>query len=212
MDLEIVVGNNQSGVGDGAPFTARGGKTGELVVGLVHPTYYEAASRGRVFTATVGVGGVAPGTAVGTTPGLYLHNPVGSGVWLVPIKASCGYVSGTLGAGQVLYTTNLGAASANPTGGTSLTPVATNLGNGATSSGKAFTGSTTATQTALRSTGWILGASLATTAALPSLLVDLLDGEFVIQPGFGLGLQGLTAAGTSPLVIYSMSWEEVRIT
>jgi hypothetical protein len=55
-------------------------------------------------------------------------------------------------------------------------------------------------------------AFLATTAIAPfTQFKDDLQGEFIIQPGTVLVLQGVAAAGTSPLVIFSVTWEEVTI-
>lgn len=212
MELDFEVGDNQQGVGDGSGISPRGGKQGQLIVQDCHGRYHEAVSRGRVWTASIAAAGVAPGTAIGTTPALYLHNPIGSGYNLSVLRTTAGYVSGTLGAGSLVYTTNVGAQAVPPTGGTALTPIASLLGNGAAPAAKPGTGQTVAAQSLYRPTGWIIGASLATTAALPVFLTDLVDGEIEIPPGFGLGIQGIAAAGTTPLMLFSITWEEIRIT
>ena len=41
--------------------------------------------------------------------------------------------------------------------------------------------------------------------------VEDLDGEFVVEPGCALSIEGVAAAGTSPLVSIGMSWEEVQV-
>jgi hypothetical protein len=212
MELELVVGSGRAGIGDGGGIEARGNRLGELVVSDGLPRFAEWASRGKVWVGTTAAAGVAPGTAIGTSPAFYLHNPIGSGTALVPIGAWLGYVSGTLGAGSLVYTTNQGAQASNPTGGTAITPQATLLAGGNTTAvGKCFTGSTTATQSLVRPTGIILQASLASTAVAPVQIRDGLDGEFVIAPGYGLGIQGIAAAGSSPLVLLGMSWLEIPI-
>lgn len=212
MDIDVQVGDNRQGVGDGSEINPRAGKQGQLIVQDAHGRYHEAVSRGRVWTASIAAAGVAPGTAIGTTPALYLHNPIGSGFNLSVLKTTGGYISGTLGAGSIVYTTNVGAQAANPTGGTALTPIASLLGNSSTPAGQPGTGRTVAAQSLYRPTGWIIGASLATTAALPVFLNDLVDGEIEIPPGYGLGIQGITAAGSTPLMVFSISWEEIPIT
>ena len=57
----------------------RQGKTLESVVAQAHGKYYEATSRGNVYSVTNGATGKAPGTALGTTPAICLQNPRGSG-------------------------------------------------------------------------------------------------------------------------------------
>lgn len=212
MELELVIGSGRAGLGDGGGIEARGNRLGELVVSDGLPRFAEWASRGKIWSASTAAAGVAPGTAIGTTPSFYLHNPIGSGTALIPIGAWLGFISGTLGAGSLVYTTNQGAQSANPTSGTAIVPQATLLAGGnATAAGKAFTGSTVATQTLVRPTGFVLNAMVTTTATNPVQIRDSLDGEFVIAPGYGLGIQGIAAAGTSPLVLLGMTWLEVPI-
>src|SRR3989304_1010987 len=80
----------QTGEGSIAP-------TGEEVVSQVHAGLYEQNRRGNIYMGATAVSGVAPGTAIGTTAGFALFNPLNSGFDLVVIKASMLYLSGTLG-------------------------------------------------------------------------------------------------------------------
>ena len=58
MFNEILVGEQLTNA-DGVVVKARGGKTGEQIVGEIHGKYYEAALRGRVFMAYTVIAGVA---------------------------------------------------------------------------------------------------------------------------------------------------------
>ena len=165
---------------------------------------------GMVFTGGTAVTGVAPGTALGTTTAFSLANPAGSKVNLVVLRATMGYVSGTLGAGVVHYVANTNVVGAAVTG-TAITVTAMPIGSQAKGAGLAFTTATVpATPTVLRPFV-SLGASLATTAVQPWQIIEDVDGEFVIGPGGVLSLHATAAAGTSPLVTYGMTWAEIPL-
>lgn len=202
------------------PTTGRQGKTGEAIVAPAHGELHEAASRGVLFRACEQAG-VAPGTALGTTACLSLYNPGNSGkvlsVWVVGL----GYISGTLGAGTVFHCTNSPthtgalAAIAQPSGGTSLSIYPARLGGRVAQAGNASvaevrSGSTVTTPVAARPL-CSLQASLATTAVAPWLVKDWVRGEFLIEPGFCYQIQGITAAGSTPLVAPSVLWEEIPL-
>lgn len=172
-----------------------------------YPDFYELARAGQVFSATTAVTGVAPGTAIGTTGAYTLQNPIGSGVNLVILQAFMGYISGTLGAGTVNYLEN-GPATTAATG-TAIVPV-NNLLGGAVSVAKPLTTSTIVSPTLLRPF-CTLQASLATTAVQPWQIVDQVNGSIIVTPGSNLTLHATAAAGTSPLVIFGMTWAEVGI-
>lgn len=188
----------------------RAGTTGEIVVGHAHGRYAEASCRGNVILGSTAAAGVAPGTALSTTPPLCLWNPLNSTVMLSVLKASLGYVSGTLGAGTIVYAYVTGQT-AVPTGGTELQP-----NNGLVSpiagAGRLFQGSTvSATPTILYGTGWSLTALAAASAVTPALLQDEPSGLLCVPPATALVLQGIAAAGTSPLVIFGLAWEEIPV-
>jgi hypothetical protein len=193
---------------DGAEADVRLDKSGAQVTTNNHPSYYEAAARGKINMVSNLVAGVAPGTAFSTTPTFCIWNPTGSGINAALIKCNIAYVSGTLGAGFVAYGANTQAT--EPTTGTALVPVNGLLG---ASRGiiRGYNGSTlTAAPTIVRSP-FSMGPALATTAVMPFTVTDLIDGEIVVGPGQAFAVQMTGGAGTSPLVVISLSWEEIAV-
>jgi hypothetical protein len=171
------------------------------------PPLAEMSKQGEVFIVSTPVAGVAPGTALSTTPPMCLWNPPNSGVRGIVLASSLGYVSGTLGAGSVVYA-RVASQQTKPSTGTELFPVCTNMSD-ARGAITAHQGSTvSATPTILRA-AYILGAGLATTAELPKAPAkDEIAGEFIIEPGTCFVMQGVAAAGTSPLVLIGVTWHE----
>jgi hypothetical protein len=92
-----------------------------------------------------------------------------------------------------------------------LVPVSALL-NGSRGFGRAFTGSTVIGTPTIVKPAFILGAALATTAIFPAQVKDYVDGEIVVPPGSVLVMQEIGAAGSTPLVVFSATWEEVPIT
>jgi hypothetical protein len=185
------------------------GRNGEVITADLHGKKYTAAYNGKLYIASTSVAGVAPGTALSTTPPMCLWNPPGSGVNLEIHRAWLGYVSGTLGAGSIVWA--WGPQNTNPSTGTALVPVGSPVGNLATGAGKAFQGSTVAQTPVIVRPAWTLGAFLATTAGINPPLVDEVDGELVLAPGNFLCLQGVTAAGSTPLCLFGLTWAEIQI-
>lgn len=190
--------------------TSRFGKSGELITGHAHGGYYENASRGLTYTTADGTG-TAPGTAIGTTAAFTLYNPANSGKRLAIQKVSLGYISGTLGAGTVFHCANISTSQAAPSSGTALTMTNCDLGNAATPVGVARVGGTVASGTRALRPLCSLGASLASTAAAPWVVTEDVNGEIVVEPGTSYQVQGVTAAGSSPLVAIGVTWTEVPI-
>lgn len=195
---------------DGTTQDPRMTKQGAVGVSDMHAHYYEQNYRGLLFTACIAAAGVAPGTALGTAPPLTLWNPPNSGKNLVVTKSVLGYISGTLGAGTVVYAQCPQLTA--PSSGTALTPISNLIGNLARAVGAAYTGSTVqATQTIVRP-AFVLDANLATTAVTPvAAPLDLADGDLIVIPGNALSLQGIAAAGSTPLVLLAMSWVEEAV-
>jgi hypothetical protein len=196
-------------VADGGQSPARLERTGALVVSNAHGFYTEAVSRGLMMDVSTQVAGVAPGTALSTAPPLVLWNPPSSGKNLSITKATMGYVSGTLGAGSILLAAVLSQVTV-PTGGTELTPVNALLGmpRGA---GRAFQASTLVSTPQIIRALFTVGAFTAATAQVPVDCVDVIDGAIVVTPGTAIVLQELGAAGTSPLVLFGFTWEEIPV-
>jgi hypothetical protein len=195
--------------GDGSVNPLRLDKTGAITIVSAHPLYSEASLRSRIFMVSTAVGGVAPGTALSTTPPLALLNPLNSGVDLVILKTSVGYVSGTLGAGTLVYAYYTPQASL-PTTGAELIPVCTKIGQ-IKGAGRAFQGSTLVGTPLILRPAFNMGAFLATSAEPLHMSTDLLEGEIIIPPATVFVMQGVTAAGSTPLVLLSIVWEEMSI-
>ncbi|TAL44211.1 MAG: hypothetical protein EPN91_04905, partial [Salinibacterium sp.] len=120
------VGSGRAGLADGAPRHLRFDKVGGLITNTGVAEYWEPATRGRLFSASTGVAGVAPGTALSTTPPFVLYNPPNSGVIATVLDVLVSYVSGTLGAGNVVLA---GISNQNITAfGTDLSPQSTAVG------------------------------------------------------------------------------------
>jgi hypothetical protein len=173
-----------------------------------HGKYHDAVLRGRCYAGGTAATGVAPGTAIGTTAAFSLYNPIGSGVNLHVLRATMGYISGTLGAGVVHWLANLNPAAAVTTG-TAITAVNCLLG-GAAANGRPLTTATIPAPTILRPFV-SLQASLASTAVQPWQVMEDVDSEFVVTPGCTISLHATAAAGTSPVVVFGVTWEEFAI-
>ncbi len=186
-------------------------KDGSTAVADAHGSYYETNYRGNIYSGTNAAAGVAPGTALGTAPPFTLYNPIGSPVNLVLIDISMGYVSGTWGAGTVVLAWNPQTTNANPTGGTQLTPRSNRIGSPTQGQGLIFTGSTVAATSAILRPVFTLNAFAGGAVAPGPPMVDRTDGKFIVLPGNCLSLQGIAAAGTTPLAIFGMTWEEVPV-
>ena len=195
--------------GSGSVNPLRTDKTGALAMVTAHPLYSEACSFGKVFVASIPVAGVAPGTALSTTPPIALLNPLNSGKELAIIATAVGYVSGTLGAGSIVYAYVTPQATI-PTGGTELTPVCTKLGQ-IKGAGRAFSGSTLAATPLILEPVYTMGAFLASTAFPPTITQDLVDGSYIVSPATCFVIQGVSAAGSTPLLIMSIIWEEIDV-
>jgi hypothetical protein len=181
-------------------------RKGALVAQLGGASFAEAVLRGNVMEACTAVAGVAPGTALSTTPPFALWNPPSSNKNLVVLKATLGYVSGTLGGGSILFAIVPSQVTV-PSTGSELIPQNALLGlqRGV---GRVFQGSTlSATPTILRPS-FVMGAWVGTTASAAFNEMDIVDGGIVLPPSTVLCMQGLAGAGTSPLVLFAMTWEE----
>lgn len=204
MILEAQVGPGNAA--DGAKIPARLGKDGAVMVQSAHGALQEAAIRGALFHAMTAATGVAPGTAIGTAAAFALANPEGSGKLLVVHELLLGYISGTLGAGVVVACG--GTKSFTAVTGTAIAPQGGKIG-AAPGVGKAFTTATLPAAPAGIRPVFNLGAFVATEASVPGMLAAKIDGAIVVPPGCSLSLQGVAAAGTTPLVVLGAVWEEI---
>lgn len=180
----------------------------EAVVAQGKGAMAEASMQSQIFIASNAVAGVAPGTALSTTPPFSLWNPAGSNRLVSILKVSVGYVSGTLGAGTLAYAQVTDAAA--PTGGTDLVPVCAKLGISDVGVSKVGTGHTVdATPTIIRPSGINFGAFLATTATISPVLSDNVNGEITVGEGKTFVVEGIAAGGSSPLIIISVTYQEI---
>lgn len=170
--------------------------------------FYYPALNSTMFEASTSTAGVAPGTAIGTTGAFTLYNPKTSTRNLVVQQINMAYVSGTLGSGTVYLCANTNPAAAAVTG-TSITPVCTNIGSTATAQATPFTTSTLPVSPTVVRGLWTLTPMLATSVFQPFALEEITEGRYVIIPGCSLTLEAVAGAGTTPKVVFSMSWIEV---
>jgi hypothetical protein len=205
MLLDIVAGLVHRG--PGAPGPMRGDGTAALVITQAHGNYAEPSIQGALMTACNAVAGVAPGTALSTTPPMCVWNPPSSGVNLSILKTAIGYISGTLGAGTIVYATVTNQTTI-PTTGTEIVPQNEKIGF-PRGMGRSFSGSTLVGTPAVLRPAYSFGAFLATTALAPIDLIDVVDGSIVIPPGCVFVVQAIAAAGTSPLMLLAVTWEEI---
>lgn len=194
------------------PATGRQGKTGEASVAQVHGKYYESASRGTLFVGSDLGAGVATQASIGTTAAFSVHNPLASGKRISIKKVVVSYFSGTLPSGS-MYHGYLAPGTTLPTSGTSGGNTCLDIGNqsGAAAVGVSLYGPTVITGKVLYPFG-TLAPILATTAILPSLINEDVDGAIVLEPGAQYQLLSVcTSTGTSPKIGVGVVWEEVPI-
>ena len=197
---------------EGREVSALAGRAREAVVSLLGSKYGEAAVRGEVFVATTDAAGVAPGTAHGTTAAIALENPLGSGVALAIIMATMGYHSGTIGAGYVSWVVDDDPASATPIAtSTAITPLPGLVGSGMSARGKAHDAATLLNTPTPFRPAFSLDASLASSVIGREAVADIVDGEIVLLPGTVIALEGDAAAGSTPLVVYGIAWQEIKL-
>jgi hypothetical protein len=184
---------------------------GEIVTAPYGGKYKEAVRRGNCYSGTTAVTGVAPGTALGTTAAFALYNPAGTGKYLHVMTLSMGLISGTIGAGAILITSD-GTTTAVPTG-TAITPRNLNFGASNSSIATCLT-TATITTNAAKMVGILCSLNqlvVATTAVNSEMITRDVEGLYCIAPGCLLTLHGTAAAGSTPLVIFNATWEEETI-
>ena len=189
-------------------------KTSALVVAPGRAPYTEQVGLGIVYAAAIPPGtGQAPGTAIATTACMTLANAATSTVNLVLYQIMVGYISGTLGAGvlALLAHTAVGSSITAPSGGTPITPTNMLIGSSGVSVANCrFNNTVPASGVMIRAICG-LGASLASTAVQPWAIQDNVGGGVVVGPGQAVSVQGIAAAGSSPLITVALIWAEEPI-
>ena len=207
---------------DGSQPNLRQGRTGELIISQNHGRYYETASRGNMFSLTLYASGSTPvagnlvGAAANAATQFAIWNPLGSGFNMSILKTNIGIISGTVVGGPIFHgvfvlgnptnaiTFDAGRAAQNALIG-GRQPVVRYINTATT--GTTITGGTTP----LIHKPMNVQYSAGTYAALAgSQMLDPVDGDIVIPPGYGW-LPLFAAAGTSVLWTCSCTWEEVPI-
>lgn len=196
---------------DGGIIDIRSSRVGALITSDGHGQRREAVSRSRVYVASTAAAGVAPGTVLSTTPPFSLWCPTGASVKLSVLEVRVSYVSGTIGTGTLVYA-RVPAQVAQPTTGTVLTPTKALLDGTQTAVGVATQGSThVATPTLVEAVGGLTPA-LATSVLNPLVITqDFLNGKYEVPAGNAFVIQAIAAAGTSPLFMFGVTWEEIPV-
>lgn len=190
------------------------GRDRQLITDGLHGNQFEAVSRNAMFSATQATAGVAPGTAFSTTPPLQVWNPPNSGVNVIIREVGVAFRSGTLGQGVIGYGINASQATA-PTTGTALTSRQLNGSAGTNSIAQANTGSTISAAANCVKLGFSTNANIVTAPAAAigvstNPTKDVIEGGIMVPPGAVFTVESyLAAAGSSPLTIMSVCWEEV---
>lgn len=210
MLAEGTVGPPVASIAPSMPVGLRMGNTRGLITHDAHGRFYEAAYRGSIFSAITAATGVAPGTAISTTAAFTLFNPKASTVNLSILRGSMLYLSGTLGIGFVQWCANVNLAEAVPTG-TAITALCGNRRIGNVANGTALTTATLAVAPLPVRNFGTLPPILASSVTAPWLLADQVDGTILLPPGGAVSLMAIAAAGTSPLVLYEVTWEEIPL-
>lgn len=216
MQVEYKVGTQA--IADGAMVPPTIGHQGQTQVDDTHARYYHMAYRttlgeANAFCSCTGTAGVAPGTVLSTTPPFALWNPAGSGKNLYILRTSLGYVSGTLGLGQLWYGFVV-AQNTKPTTGTVLTVTSTCIGVQGVGVGQAFQGSTlVATPSVLRPSPFNWGPYAGGTATLQlnAAWSDEIGGNIMVTPGSCFVMQAVAGAGTTPLMVFGCEWGEEKV-
>lgn len=205
----------------GSGIQARETRTYAQVVSQEGGKHFEPASRGQVFSG-MSTTGRAPGTALGVTPPILLYNPLGSAKRYEILKASAiNAPTGTLGSGALYHCVfTIAGPVATQTSvipvvgsGAVITPICTDVGSAATTAALLFSLGTLNANPAALYPAFQVGESVGgTTTNAIALTVEDVDGAIVLEPGSGWCLEGITAAGSTPLVLCGVVWREVPLT
>jgi hypothetical protein len=199
---------------DGSDQVPRMTKDTALVVQDAHGRNYEATYRGNVWTLSTAAAGitVAAANVIAASAGspiVGVFNPVGSGKNLVIVRATSLWASGTTGAGGLVWgiiAPNAGVTAAGGNGAINNATFTTGGSTARTFTGSALTGA--GVSTLFRFLGGPTTGVLAASSA--QTVNEETAGDIICPPGAVVGLFA-AAAGTSPIVMASMTWEEVAV-
>jgi hypothetical protein len=194
---------------------ASAGEYGEILVSELQARYYEWAYRGKVYTLNNGYAGttLVAASAIGQTawnPAVGLFNPLNSGVNLVILSATAGFLSGTPTSGGIVWgfvAPNAGVTAAGGAGAVSLATLVTGGSIAKTFAQSAMTGSAASVMLEPFPVTPFAGAIAATTSN--NQVYQEIAGRFIVPPGGVIGISG--TLGTSTVVQASLSWAEIAI-
>jgi hypothetical protein len=206
---------------DGTVAPARASRVGSLIAADGQGRYYEATSRGSVFSmamtstaSTTPTAGQIWAAAAGASTQFALWNPNGSGKNLSLLKFAVAIVSGTPTAGGIIHA---GIATA-PTIATTLTNGVMACNNVGMATATVARGICVLAGTAL--TGGSAPVNIrfadfsqtATAAAAPTLVktIEYIDGDIILPPGTGW-VPLWPGVGTTLYCGYSVTWEEIPV-
>lgn len=173
----------------------------------LHGAYHAAVRSGNCHYAHTAAAGADHNASIGTAATWALENGYKSGVVASILHIALGYVSGTLGAGFVSVVSGE-QQDARITTGTAIVSRNALVGNRNRSKCFPFTTATVVAGDPVR-VCFNISAQLATTAAMAANVSDKVDGAIALVDGVRLGLEATAgAAGTTPLVVFSVLWEE----
>lgn len=196
-----------------------------LVTAGIHGDFYEAVSRGNVFTlqcgpttTTIAAGNIV-GAAAAAAVQFAIWNPVGSGYNLSILEFVRGIVSGTPTGGAVQHGfLSVGLGDTLPTiANTAAALPRNNLIGGSNTSKASFVSTVASSGTALTGASAVrvlkvsaFGGTATAQAGVSTLQgnVEAVNGKIVLAPG-SLWLPLEPGAGTTMLNTYSVTWEEI---
>ena len=156
--------------------------------------FYESTSRGQVFSACTAAAGITRNRP-GIAPPFWLVNPANSGIAVVLLTGSFGYISGTLGVGFVVLA---GDTAGTITASGTVLAAAKNRVAAAPGLAKPYTTPTLSGTPVLLEPVLILPAFVGGAGVPTPPLIVPFDGRWVVPPGSSIGFQGIATAGTSP--------------
>jgi hypothetical protein len=189
----------------------RAAATGELVSCEAHGRFHEAASRGKLFSASMQAGASLGTTLAAGAVTLTLYNPLNSGYWLSLIEVGIAITTGLTAASTsaLVLAGNVNTVAAAPSSNTLATIRNCLLGNAATGVGIAYTATTLPATPIVLAPIWsdrVIGATPVAEAG--GCFTYMADGKWILAPNTAITVQGIGAAISG---IVSMLWEEIPI-
>jgi len=192
----------------GTPVSPSTGRKAELLFAETRGKFYDLNYNGRLFHGSTAVAGASVNGAasLAQTSAITLSNPVGSGVNAAILKAFWQYVSGTMGLSGLMWA----YCAAASTGGTAGTVTSGSLKTPGGAACTVWSGATSfsATSILLRPSGISFGAFVGGAGNPTPPVVEVVDGDIIVPPGFTVGLVAIGAAGTSDKSIMGLAWSE----